>query len=106
MATNPTAITKSPLHLIAQMTARDDKAADELEGLLKAVQTNAKGEEEPDCGRYDVLRYGEKFVVVEMYKDAAAVDHHNASAPFQTLFKSMESLVVPGTLKIEFFAEV
>jgi len=106
MASTADDIKNAEIHLIAKMTAKPG-LADKVETHLKKIQINARSDEtEPGCGRYDVLRFEDKFTVVEKYQDKAAVDVHMASASFQAFAKELPDITVAGSFTLQFYAEV
>ncbi|KZO96904.1 hypothetical protein CALVIDRAFT_536823 [Calocera viscosa TUFC12733] len=104
MASNASEIKGSSIHLIAQMTALPGKEETILKHL-KNVQDNALSDNEPGCNRYDVLRYGDSFAVIENYSTTKDVDIHMASEQFQAFAKELEGLAVPGTFILKFFGD-
>ncbi|KZT57288.1 hypothetical protein CALCODRAFT_483354 [Calocera cornea HHB12733] len=104
MASNPTDIKGSSIHLIAQMTAKPGQAEAILKHL-KTIQANAHSDKEPGCNRYDVVRFEDSFCVIENYSTNDDVGIHMASDQFQAFSKEVESLTVPGTFVLKFFGE-
>ncbi|EJU03070.1 hypothetical protein DACRYDRAFT_21402 [Dacryopinax primogenitus] len=104
MASNPSEIKGTSIHLIAQMTAKPGQAEAILKHL-KNVQVNAHSDNEPGCNRYDVVRYEDHFAVIENYSTQGDVDIHMASEQFKAFAAEVESLTVPGTFILKFFGE-
>jgi quinol monooxygenase YgiN len=76
-------VTSSPAKITAILTAHPGKAA-ELEALLTGMVPHCRAE--PGNLRWDIWREpaeGSRFVLDELYVDAAAVEAHRATPHYQ-----------------------
>jgi quinol monooxygenase YgiN len=76
-------MTRSPAKITAILTARPGKAA-ALQTLLVAMAPLCRAE--PGNLRWDVWRdlpHGERYVLDELYRDAAAVEAHRQTPHYQ-----------------------
>jgi (4S)-4-hydroxy-5-phosphonooxypentane-2,3-dione isomerase len=67
-----------------QVHVKSDRVSDFAEATRKNASNSVK---EPGCARFDVVQDSEdatRFVLVEAYRDAAAVASHKETAHYQT----------------------
>ncbi|KZT61657.1 hypothetical protein CALCODRAFT_347269 [Calocera cornea HHB12733] len=93
---------KGEIHIIARQTAQPGKA-DELVALLKGVKASCDSDAEPDCLRYEILRFDHEICVVEKYANAAAIHTHMNTPPFKFLGTKRAEVVVEGSRVVKFF---
>jgi autoinducer 2-degrading protein len=72
------------------------------EEFLQAISTNAQASvrDEPGCLRFDVCSVADddnRFVLYELYTDAAAFDAHRAAPHFKDWRAAADRTLVPGT---------
>ncbi|EJT99308.1 hypothetical protein DACRYDRAFT_118053 [Dacryopinax primogenitus] len=90
------------VHIIARQTAKPGKA-DELVSLLKAIKASCDSDAEPDCIRFEILRWKDEICVVESYKNKEGIMTHLNSEPTKVLETKRSELVVDGSRVIKLF---
>jgi quinol monooxygenase YgiN len=92
----------SDLHIIATLTGKEEKAS-ELKGLLLAA--TEKFRREPGCLAYTLLedqKQAGRFVTVEKWVDADALEAHMSSPAMQSL-KPLLADLLAGPMAQDFF---
>jgi (4S)-4-hydroxy-5-phosphonooxypentane-2,3-dione isomerase len=97
--------------LLVQMEVRPGRRAEFLAGM--AANAEASVRDEPGCLRFDVCSVGSdenRFVLYELYTDAAAFEAHKASPHFARWRTIAEQVVVgqvntPGELLVTHTSE-
>jgi (4S)-4-hydroxy-5-phosphonooxypentane-2,3-dione isomerase len=97
--------------LMVQMEVRPGRRAEFLAGM--AANAEASVRDEPGCLRFDVCSVGSdenRFVLYELYTDAAAFEAHKASPHFAQWRTIAEQVVVgqvntPGELLVTHTSE-
>ena len=97
--------------LMVQMQVRPGRRAEFLAGM--AANAEASVRDEPGCLRFDVCAVGSdenRFVLYELYTDAAAFEAHKASPHFAQWRTVAEQVVVgqvntPGELLVTHTSE-
>jgi (4S)-4-hydroxy-5-phosphonooxypentane-2,3-dione isomerase len=97
--------------LMVQMDVRPGRRAEFLAGM--AANAEASVRDEPGCLRFDVCSVGSdenRFVLYELYTDAAAFEAHKASPHFARWRTVAEQVVVgqvntPGELLVTHTSE-
>lgn len=82
------------VHLVATLIAQPGKEAT-LQSALSAVLTDVRAE--PGCLRYDLHRDrddGARFVMLETWADAGALEAHGRAAPFTALAARFDDLLI------------
>ena len=79
------AVYSPPMIIVhVQVHVKSDRVRDFAEATRKNASNSVK---EPGCARFDVVQDSEdatRFVLVEVYRDAAAVASHKETAHYQT----------------------
>ena len=81
------------IHLVATLVARTGREA-ELQSALTAILAPVR--REPGCLRYDLHRDRDdetRFVVLETWADASALEAHGRAAPFVGLASRFDELL-------------
>jgi quinol monooxygenase YgiN len=94
-------MTPSPSKIIAILTAHPGKVA-ELEALLTAMAPHCRAE--PGNLRWDVWREpapGARFVLDELYIDAAAVETHRGTPHYQDYLARIPALAERTAIVLE-----
>ena len=83
--------------LVVQMTVRPGRREEFLAGM--AANAEASVRDEPGCLRFDVCSVDgeeDRFLLYELYADAAAFAAHKASPHFAQWRQIAERVLVPG----------
>ncbi len=91
--------------LVARLKVQAGKAA-EFERLFKTLAAKVTDDAaEPGNQLYQLCKSREDpnlYIVMELYKDQAAVDAHTATAHFTEIFPQIGKLLEPGPPGLEF----
>jgi len=83
--------------LVVQMEVRPGLRAEFLAGMTANAEASVR--DEPGCRRFDVCSVAgdeHRFVLYELYTDAAALEAHKASPHFARWRQVAERVLVPG----------
>ena len=83
--------------LVVQMEVRPGRREEFLAGMSANAEASVR--DEPGCLRFDVCSVADdpdRFVLYELYTDAAAFDAHKASLHFAAWRLIAEKVLVPG----------
>ena len=90
--------------LIARLKVQPGKGA-EFEALFKTLAATVTSDAEPGNLLYQLTRSRsdpDQYVVMELYRDQAAVDAHSKTAHFTEIFPKIGALLQPGPPQFEF----
>lgn len=94
--------------LIAKLKVQDGKGP-ELETAFKPLSDIVNSDAEPGNLLYKLCRSRSDpntYVVMELYRDQAAVEEHTRTAHFTGMWPSIQALLVPGPPGLEFVDSV
>ena len=94
--------------LIAKLKVQDGKGP-EFEALFKPLAAKVNSDEEPGALLYQLCKSRSDpntYVVMELYRDQAAVDEHPKTAHFTELFPKLQEFLQPGRPDFEFVDSV
>ena len=94
--------------LIARLKVQEGKGP-EFERAFKVLAAKVNSEEEPGNALYQLCRSrtdANSYVVLELYRDQAAVDAHAKTQHFTELFPNVRELLQPGPPEFEWLDTV
>ncbi len=94
--------------LIAKLKVQDGKGP-EFEALFKPLAVKVNSDDEPGALLYQLCKSRSDpntYVVMELYRDQAAVEAHRATPHFAEIFPAIGALLVPGPPDFEFVDSV